>query len=110
MHTLAVTGGWETVLDGPARGDLERSVLPEYLPAHRWFGGKARRIASVHLDDWGTLPAGPSPTFLALFAVQYADGASDRYVLPLGVAAGADAVAGHKPRPPWALAELTGPS
>ncbi len=101
MDTLDVTGGWDSLFAGPARDALERRVLPSFLPAQRWFGGKARRIESVRVRDWGPLAAGPTHSFLAVFEVRYADGASDLYCLPLRASEDASG--------PSLLAELRGP-
>src|SRR5271154_4088496 len=41
---LAVGAGWATLFEGAARHRFVSTVLPEYLPKQRWFGGKSRRI------------------------------------------------------------------
>ena len=82
IPTLSLTGGWETMLEGKAREKLEREVLPDYLRAQRWFGGKGRRIASLHFVDWGDFPARESRVFLLLLEVRFANGKSDLYFLP----------------------------
>jgi trehalose synthase-fused probable maltokinase len=89
MRTLEVTGGWETIFAGEACEALEGMVLPPFLQAQRWFGGKARRLAAVRLVDWAELPAGACRAFLALFEVSFGDSGTDLYFLPLGVTAGA---------------------
>jgi maltose alpha-D-glucosyltransferase/alpha-amylase len=85
---LEVSGGWEGIFDAPAREALERSVLPSFLQGQRWFGGKARRLESVRLADWGPLPGGNGRAFLALFEVRFGDGGSALYFLPLAVTPG----------------------
>jgi maltose alpha-D-glucosyltransferase/alpha-amylase len=97
-------------VQGEARAALERSVLPAYLQAQRWFGGKARRLERVRLADWGRLPAGEARAFLVLLEVAFADGASDRYFLPLAVTSGPAAARLSAERRPWVLARLTGPA
>ena len=107
--TIELTGGWETVLEGPAREALERRVLPEWVQQQRWFGGKARRLEAVRLADWGDLPAGGARAFLVFLRVDFADGGSDLYFLPLAVTTGpADLRPPDSPRR-WVLARLTGP-
>ncbi len=59
--------------------DLETKVLPEYLPRQRWFGGKSRRIRTVHVADWAEF-AGAA---LMVLDVEYDSGPSDRYFVPL---------------------------
>jgi maltose alpha-D-glucosyltransferase/alpha-amylase len=108
LPQIEVSGGWETVLEGPARQALERDVLPHFLRAQRWFGGKARQVEAVRLADWGDLPGGPGRGFLALLEVAFADGKRDRYFVPLGVTAGADAARLLQSLRPWVLARLKG--
>jgi maltose alpha-D-glucosyltransferase/alpha-amylase len=93
-------GGWET---------LERSALPAFLRAQRWFGGKARRVEAVRLADWGDLPGGAARTFLALLEVTFAEGTSDLYFLPMGVTTGPAAEALWQSRRTWVIARLGGP-
>jgi maltose alpha-D-glucosyltransferase / alpha-amylase len=80
---------WETVLDGVGRFRLETTVLPEYLPKQRWFGGKARRIQTTRVADWARLP--DSKSVLALLEVQYERGGADIYLLPLALMFGKSA-------------------
>lgn len=89
------------MLDGPSRAALERTALPEFLRAQRWFGGKAREIGAVRVIDWGRLPTAPV-AFAVVLEVAYADGEPDLYFVPLAVAAGPDAAV--------AVARLTGPA
>ncbi|HVK19241.1 MAG TPA: putative maltokinase [Fimbriiglobus sp.] len=85
VPAIEVEGGWETVLDGPSRAALERSALPEFLHAQRWFGGKARQIGAVRVIDWGRLPDVPT-AFATVLEVAYADGKPEQYFVPLTVA------------------------
>ncbi len=109
LPTLKLSGGWDTVLEGAARAALEKTVLPGFLRAQRWFGGKARRVESVRLTDWAPFPAGAGRAFLALLRVEFADGTGDLYFLPLGVATGAAAGRLYESQRPWVLARLSGP-
>ncbi len=109
IPTVNVTGGWETVMDGPAREMLERAVLPGFLRAQRWFGGKGRRIEAVRFVDWGSLPAAKSCFFASLLDVSFVDGKSDLYFLPIGVSVGDTAARLMQSLQPWVMARLIGP-
>ncbi|MDX2084648.1 MAG: hypothetical protein SFZ03_04595 [Candidatus Melainabacteria bacterium] len=66
---------------------LEKQLLPGYLPAQRWFGGKAKVIASVKVEDWATLPVADTlpqaaPVLLVL-RVTYQGNEQEWYQLPL---------------------------
>ena len=73
---------WHDALSGPARAALE-DVLAAGLPLRRWFGSKTRRIRAVRLLD--SFPVSHAVQ-LALFEVQFADGPSEIYQLPLAFA------------------------
>jgi maltose alpha-D-glucosyltransferase / alpha-amylase len=109
IPTLNLAGGWETMLEGKAREQLERSVLPEFLRAQRWFGGKGRRLASLRFADWGDFPAPQSRVFLVLLEVGFSDGQSDRYFFPLGVTRGDSAERIASSAPSLLIARLSGP-
>ena len=49
---LTMTGGWETLMEGKYRAVLERTVLPGYMQAQRWFGAKSRTLETLSIRDW----------------------------------------------------------
>jgi maltose alpha-D-glucosyltransferase / alpha-amylase len=71
------------LFDEAIRKHLEREALVPYLRRQRWFGGKARDIASARFVDWAPLLATPHPAWLAIAEVTYQDGGAERYQLPL---------------------------
>ena len=76
---------WESVLEGFGRSQLE-TLLPEYLAKQRWFGGKARRIQSAEIVDWGEMAQ--SAAVMALVEVRYDKGDPDAYLVPVGMTYG----------------------
>lgn len=109
MPTVNVKGGWETIVEGTAREELERTVLPQFMRPQRWFGGKGRRLESVRFVDWGSLRTAETPVFAVLLEVRFADGKSDLYFLPLGVSTGEKAAQMRQSRQAWLIARLAGP-
>ncbi|MFQ5657221.1 MAG: maltose alpha-D-glucosyltransferase [Candidatus Methylomirabilales bacterium] len=87
LPTLTATGALEGILQGEAKATLE-GLLPLYLRARRWFGGKARRIKSTTLLEAFPVPFAPLESFLTLVRVEYTEGDPDTYVLPLTSAVG----------------------
>jgi trehalose synthase-fused probable maltokinase len=66
--------------------DLRRNLsaqLPSFLAAQRWFGGKARQILEVAIDD--SIPIGSGETRAVVFVVtvKYLEGAEETYSIPL---------------------------
>ena len=53
LPTLTITNSWHELFQPPGRAALE-AALPAYIQPRRWFGGKARGIASAQLLD--TIP------------------------------------------------------
>jgi maltose alpha-D-glucosyltransferase/alpha-amylase len=89
VPTLAVAGSWHSTFRGKGKAALE-AVLPYYLKARRWFGGKARTIRSVDiLEAIPVVQARRRPQFYAaLLKVHYFEGEPETYVLPLAFATG----------------------
>jgi trehalose synthase-fused probable maltokinase len=56
-------------------------TLPAFLPARRWFGGKADGIAGVTFEDAAWLPASSEPCALVVVGVRQTSGDGSRYVL-----------------------------
>ncbi len=81
---VEITGDPLEAILGEEVGAL-KARLPDYLPTRRWFGGKGRVVQGVDLE--GSFRMGPGWA-LAVLRVDYLEGPSDRYVLPVGVRAG----------------------
>ena len=97
-----LTEGWAGLFAGSGR-DLIEAALPSWLIRQRWFGAKSRTIRAVHAAEWIELPAPTQaailPTsgvpaasslgeILLLATIDYADGSSDRYQIPLAFTTG----------------------
>jgi maltose alpha-D-glucosyltransferase/alpha-amylase len=90
---------WSHMVAGSTRGLIERRHLVPFLRRQRWFTRRAADLAHARVVDWATLEGSAEPTFLALIAAGFADGAEDRYVVPFTLVDGpeADAVAHETP-------------
>ena len=117
--------GWPALMSRNGVAVLEHA-LPSWLPYQRWFGAKARKIESVRVLDWVTIPSASSahrmvslaegmptaitlPAALFLVEVTYANGSSEVYQLPLGFSAGGDADAIIANNPQSVVAPVTSP-
>jgi maltose alpha-D-glucosyltransferase / alpha-amylase len=72
---------WESLFEEKARGELEEH-LPRFLQRRRWFGGKARRIKTANILETLPLQDSSGPVIL-LLQVDYTEGDSEMYALPL---------------------------
>lgn len=97
---IAHAGDAPALLAGEGGQRLLERALPAFLARQRWFAGKAAGIAAVTLLDSAALPGGFA---LAVLEVAPSQGATQRYLLPLQVAAEDDATLA-----PFAVARLLG--
>ncbi len=86
-ETLVLRG---PLIDGPVmahhRGVLEHDVLPAYLARRRWFAAKDRGIARAQIRYAAPWPDHGEDLVLCEVAIEFKDGDSARYMLPLGIA------------------------
>ncbi|MFB3902063.1 MAG: maltose alpha-D-glucosyltransferase [Acidobacteriota bacterium] len=87
IPVVEAAGPWKEIFEGVQRTRLEQ-LLPEYLATRRWFGGKARKIRSAQIDEAVAFPYDGSQAYLCFVAVEYTQGDSETYLLPLHLAAG----------------------
>ena len=108
LPSLFVGVVWDSVLDGGLRSIIERQALVPFLGRQRWFGGKARPLASARIVDWMSLRRGAHPAFLTIVEAEYRDGGRERYVLPLAMSSEREAASIERERSTAVLARITG--
>ena len=64
---------------------LDEEKLAEWLLNRRWFGSKARDVASIHVLDVVGIDDGPPALAAALVEARYPGGTHDVYQLLLGM-------------------------
>ena len=52
MHLPA---SWRSLFSGRSLEKLQLEVLPRSLSSQRWFSGKAEKLASTRVLDWGEI-------------------------------------------------------
>lgn len=103
---LNVEEDWEEVFDDRHHLQLERA-LQNWLPSRRWFGGKARRIKGVRIQETIRVPISSNEkTFLTLLQAEFFQGDPDFYVLPLAGAIGEPAELVARDSAPFVVARL----
>ena len=103
---LTVTGEWPNLFRGKSKAALE-AVLAEYIPSQRWFGGKTKTIKQVTLKE--AVPVrgdGGNTGFLTLVQVDYVQGDSEIYSMPLAFATGAEVERLRAESPRLVLADM----
>ncbi len=86
LQELHVSGRWDSIFQGKALERLEQKILPSYLKKQRWFGGKARTIRRLIIEDRIPDKEKATTSFFLLIKVNYNEGLPDTYVLPLSFA------------------------
>jgi trehalose synthase-fused probable maltokinase len=100
LPAISVAQSWEELFNDSS--PLSQP-LHTYLKPRRWFGSKARSIRSVSVSDSFRMP-GSSAAFFTLVRVEFAQGAGERYVVPLAFAPSPRPV----PRPNAVVARISG--
>ncbi|MGH9791880.1 MAG: putative maltokinase, partial [Candidatus Acidiferrales bacterium] len=90
LPLLQVEKNWKELFDANGSARLAR-ILPDFLRTRRWFGGKARRIKSVALQDRVELGDSAAGSTLAFLNVEFAEGDPENYALVLHFATGEEA-------------------
>jgi len=82
VPTLVVNGKWQNIFSNESRATLT-SVLPNYLPTRRWFGGKARTIQATQITEVIPVSYKNTEAHIVFLQVTYTEGIPETYVLPL---------------------------
>jgi maltose alpha-D-glucosyltransferase/alpha-amylase len=109
LSILEVEGDWPQVFAGKRRAALEQ-ILPGFLRAQSWFGGRARAVRAVTFVEIVPVPvAGGDLAFLTFVRVEYPEGDGETYCLPLAFAHGGEAGRIRTQWPQRLVAELNVP-
>ena len=83
LHTFVLRKDVSEILEQPIRGQLEREVLPAYLPMRRWFAGKDDKLQSVQIVSSNMLLETARPILITEVQTHSGRG-GDHYLLPFG--------------------------
>jgi maltose alpha-D-glucosyltransferase/alpha-amylase len=79
---LSSTRDWDHLPTNREKYRLE-AILPDYLQACRWFGGKARTLQGVEIIETISIPNVDPSFVLCLLRAEYMEGEPETYLLPL---------------------------
>ena len=88
VPTVTARADLQTLLTDGWRAVFEREILPNYLPACRWYGAKARTLREMKITEHPTLISDGSTAQLWFVEVSYLDGPTETYALPVAIASG----------------------
>ena len=108
LPSLLVGADWQNVLEGGTRTVLERQALKPFLQRQRWFASKAREIRRAEFSDWTAIRTGREPSFLTVVSVEYSDGWTESYLVPIALVSGEEAERALRQSPGAVLTRITG--
>jgi maltose alpha-D-glucosyltransferase/alpha-amylase len=82
LPTLPLAAEWKDLYKRRTKPMLEAALL-SYMRQRRWFGGKARGINSVEIQDVITMSYDMAVAHLALLKVEYTEGEPETYLIPI---------------------------
>ena len=72
-NPLVVNAPWENVFQGESKAALE-GMLPDYMRARRWFGGKARTIRRTVVTEVIPVETPSTNAYITNIRVEYQEG------------------------------------
>src|SRR5262249_121626 len=108
LPTLLAGVDWQNVFDSGTRPILERQALKPFLQRQRWFASKSREMRQQRFSDWALIRKGATPAFLTIVSVEYTDGWTESYFVPLSLLSGEQADRALAQTPGAILARVKG--
>ncbi|MCB9285523.1 MAG: maltose alpha-D-glucosyltransferase [Lewinellaceae bacterium] len=65
-----------------SKRNFEKRILPDYLMAIRWFGGKSKNIISLDIDRFPSARIGEEVAYFLQIGVRYTNGLPETYFMP----------------------------
>ena len=81
LPEISVKKHWQEVLEGDSKAFLEKKILTKYLKNCRWYGGKARQLKSIIINENISIPVDEDFASMLILQVNYVTGSSENYIL-----------------------------
>jgi maltose alpha-D-glucosyltransferase/alpha-amylase len=98
-----------TMLNDGQREQFENEVLPNYIQTCRWFGSKARTLRNLKITEQLAISRDADGGRLWFLEVNYLDGPTETYALPVKIASGDAARAVFQSTPHAIIARFASP-
>ncbi|HXV28315.1 MAG TPA: maltose alpha-D-glucosyltransferase, partial [bacterium] len=105
LKTIEVKEDWKTIFRASHKTEMEK-LLPGYMKKCRWFGGKARKIKRVEITETIFVPNDGSAAYIVLLRVDYSEGESEAYLIPITFRSGEKAQEIRQSYPQTVIANL----
>ncbi len=106
--TIDAPAELHTLLGDGQRGLLEHEILPNYIQTCRWFGSKARTLRNLKVIEQPAVSSDVDAGRLWFVEVNYLDGPTETYALPVKIASGDAARAVFQSAPHAIIARFAG--
>ena len=84
IEELEIDVSWPDFLETyTTKRAFERQILPKYLQAMRWFGGKSKKIVALDIHQYPAMQMQDRAVYLLQIGVRYTDGLPESYFLPI---------------------------
>jgi maltose alpha-D-glucosyltransferase/alpha-amylase len=91
VPTIRIEPNIATLIANEQRALFEREILPDYIRGCRWFGGKARTIRALQITEEIPISSEANAARVWFLEVNYLEGATENYALPVKITFGAGA-------------------
>ncbi len=108
LPALMLGVDWQNAFESGTRTVIERQGLRPFLQRQRWFASKSREIKQARFTDWSPIRGGRTPAFLTIVSIEYTDGWTESYFVPLAFLADSDGERALKGYPAFVLARVSG--
>jgi len=98
---------WKDMRSSSVMQKLEEHVFPSYLSRSRWFGGKAKTIRGISIEECIPVPKNSSQVYFMILRVVYTEGAPEMYTVPVSFATGDEEADLRNDYPETIIAEAT---
>jgi maltose alpha-D-glucosyltransferase / alpha-amylase len=98
----------DTLLKDGQREQIESEILPNFIRARRWFGSKARTLRNLRVIEQLPISVDADAGRLWFVEMNYLDGLTETYALPVKIASGATARSVFQSTPQAAIARFAG--
>ena len=107
LYSVLVGPDWTNLFDSSTRTLLERHALVPFLQRQRWFASRTRAVRHARFTDWAPIHAATHPSFATIVSIEYDDGWTESYFVPLALLGG-DAAAHALQSASTVLGRITG--
>ncbi|MEP6735713.1 MAG: maltose alpha-D-glucosyltransferase [Chryseolinea sp.] len=104
--TELVISDWPNLVRKDTLEIIEEIVLPGYVPARRWFGGKSRSMETIKVVRHADIPMNSLSVVLLFIEICYLEGLPEFYQIPIAFADETEATALIQHSPQSVLAKI----